>query len=319
VTLSPDASPRKRFADDRRVRRAAVAVALTCGLSSACDRRTPSVTASSPVASDAGADAGLGAVPGACGPLGCTLHASSTEALRVVLASGPLVLGVGEAHAQKATPGVVSSAKRFTTEMLPELAGKASDLIIELMVPPSGCEEQTKQVQKEMAKVTAKQADTNQNEYVAMGDAAQKLGIEPHLLHPSCDDWKPVTAPGADAPDASLRLIARLMRAMTEKALARNEKRGVEKMVVLYGGAIHNDAEPAAGSGEYAYGPAMVLLTRRRYVELDVFVPELVHDGGLWKSFPWYPYFDRNAHSAEATLYAPAPSSFALLLPATRP
>jgi hypothetical protein len=225
---------------------------------------------------------------------------------------------VGEAHAQKATPGVPSSAKRFTAEMLPELKDKASDLVIELMVPPTGCEAKTKAVNKEMGKVTAQQAETNQNEYVTMGDTAQKLGIDPHLIHPSCDDFKAITAPGGDPADASLRLIARLMRETTKKALARNEKAGVEKIVILYGGAIHNDIEPAPAVKDYAYGPDLVAFTKGRYVELDVFVPELVHDAGLWPKFVWYPHFDKTAHPDKTTMFAPLPSSFTILLPATK-
>ncbi len=260
--------------------------------------------------------------PSACGALGCRLYDGPADAFRAVLATKPLVLGVGEAHAQKAAPGVASSAKRFTEAMLPELAGKASDLVLELMTPPTGCEQKTQAVKKEMAKVTEKQAETNQNEYVAMGDAAQKLGVEPHLLHPTCDDFKAVTAAGADATDASLKLIARLMRQTAERALARNASRGVEKIVVLYGGALHNDVEPRPEARDYAFGPDLVALTKGRYVELDVFAPELVHDGGLWPKLAWYAHFDRAAHPDKATLFAPSvPSgaSFTMLLPVTRP
>jgi hypothetical protein len=258
-----------------------------------------------------------------CGALDCTLYDEPVAALRVVLERRPLVLAVGEAHAQKAAGGVPSSAKRFTEAMLPELSGKASDLILELMAPPTGCEAKTQAVRKEMQAVTAPQAEENQNEYVAMGDAAQKLGIEPHLLHPTCDDWKPLTAPGhdgepgADPTEGSLRLIARLLRDTAERALARNAKRGVEKIVVVYGGAIHNDVAPAPAVADFAYGPALVALTKGRYVELDLFVPELVRDSGLWPKLPWYAHFDRAAHPDKTTMFTLSPASFTVILPAS--
>jgi hypothetical protein len=291
-----------------------VAVVLSAG----CSREAASEAPATPTSSAAASSSPTSEPDArACGGLGCRLYDAPGDAFRAVLEQKPLVLAVGEAHAQKATPGVPSSAKRFTTDMLPALEGKASDLVLELMVPPGGCDEKTKAVNKEMHKVTAPQAETNQNEYVVMGDAAKKIGIDPHLIHPTCDDFKAITAPGAEPTDVSLRLIARLMRETTKKALARNEKAGVEKIVVLYGGAIHNDLTPAKGTEDYGYGPDLVAYTKGRYVELDVFVPELVQDHGLWPKLVWYSHFDKTAHPDKATMFAPVPSSFTILLPAT--
>jgi hypothetical protein len=68
-------------------------------------------------------------------------------------------------------------------------------------------------------------------------------------------------------------------------------------------------------------------MTKGRYVELDVFVPELIRDVGLWPRFAWYPHFDKDAHPEKATLFmvvaAPAsagsgPASFTMLLPASK-
>ena len=69
----------------------------------------------------------------------------------------PLVLGVGEAHAPKGATAP-SSAKRFTEEMLPLLAGRASDLLLELMMPPAGCTDAAAEVRKKQEPVTSQQA-----------------------------------------------------------------------------------------------------------------------------------------------------------------
>jgi hypothetical protein len=257
--------------------------------------------------------------PAACGALDCHRYDTPLMAFRAVLARKPLVLGLGEAHGQKDAGGVPTSARRFTEEMLPELRGQASDLVIELMVPPSGCEKKTKvAVQKKLEKVTEHQAETNQNEYVTMGKAAEKLGIVPHLLFPTCADLEAVNAAGADSVDAALRLVGRLMRETAVKILARNERISVEKLVVLYGGALHNDVDPAPEARPYGFGPQLAAATKGRYVELDVFVPELVRDTGLWTRFAWYPHFDRKAHPESATLFTLAPASFTLILPASK-
>lgn len=294
---------------------ASALVAVSCAASPPAPP-TQDTAAPKPAAPASSAPAPV-ADPDACGALGCRLFDTPAAAFRTVLAQKPLVLGVGEAHARKDMPGVASSAKRFTTELLPELAGKVSDLVIELMVPPTDCEAKTRAVKKELGKVTEKQAETNQNEYVTMGDEAKKLGITPHLIHPTCDDFKALSAPGADPIDAALTLVGRLMRESAEKVLARNAKAGVDKLVVLYGGAIHNAVEPFEGSGGYAFGPSLVATTRGRYVELDVFVPELVSDTDAWKRFAWYPHFDRKAHPDKATLFAPGPASYTMLLSVT--
>lgn len=262
-----------------------------------------------PVAAPAPADSR------SCGPLGCRLFASSTEAFRVVLEKKPLVLGVGEAHGQKATPGA-SSARRFTAEMLPELTGKASDLVVELMMPPRDCDKATKTaVSREIDKVTRKQADTNQDEYLAMSAAAKKLGITPHVLNPSCEDFKAISKKGADSVWVALQLVTRLMSEEAEQRVAANAKAGNEKMVVLYGGAIHNDIEPIVEGKEVSFGARLAESTRGRYVELDLFVPELVNDQGLWARFLWFEHFDKEAHPESATLFTLGPSAFTLLFP----
>lgn len=229
-----------------------------------------------------------------------------------MLEKKPLILALGEAHGQKEIPGV-SSARRFTTEMLPMLEGKASDLVVELMVSPENCDKATKNaVSREIDKATRKQADTNQDEYVAMGEAAKKLGITSHVLHPSCEDFKAITKKGANTVWVALELIARLMREKAEERLAANA--GNEKMVVLYGGAIHNDEDPIVDK-PVSFGKRLMEVTHGRYVELDLFAPELVNDEGMWPRFLWFEHFDKNAHPDSATFYTLGPSAFTLLFP----
>src|SRR5690606_25564888 len=75
----------------------------------------------------------------ACGALGCQRFESAAAAFDAVLATSPRVLGIGEAHAQKGSASVASSTARFMNELLPRLAGKASDLVIELWVAAGNC------------------------------------------------------------------------------------------------------------------------------------------------------------------------------------
>lgn len=256
------------------------------------------------------------APPAYCTTLGCRLFDTPAEAFRAVLDTKPLVLAIGEAHAQKGAD-VPSSAKRFTTDLLPLLEGRSSDLLVELMAPPKGCKKTAEQVQTKQKEVTEKQADTNQNEYVVMGNEAKKRGVVPDLLRPTCADLDAVDKAGEGAIAASLATIARLTKAKVGELLDRNEKAGAEKIVATYGGAMHNDREPPPERAAWSFGPDLSARAKGRYVEIDLFVPEFIQDTDAWKKLEWYPHFDRTKHPYKATLYNPRPGSYVLIFPKT--
>jgi hypothetical protein len=301
------------------VRRALVLLLLaSCGKS----------TSSSPAATTApSASAHAVALPGGtpCGALGCTQFDTLAAALDATLASRPLVLGVGEAHAQKGKEGVASSAKHFTDEVLPLLKGRTSDLVVELMAPgrkPDGssCVETTAAVKEQQKVVTERQATTNQNEYVVMGEAAKKLGIVPDLLRPSCDELAAIQKAGDDMIPLTLETIARLTRVKVEHLLERNRGSEVDrdKLVVAYGGALHNDLVVPPERASWTYGPALAKTTGGRYVELDLYVADFVEDTDAWKKLPWYPHWDRDRLGGKITVYRPSEGSWVIVLPKSK-
>ena len=264
---------------------------------------------------DAARDAPRALSPGTpCGALACTQYDDPKTAFLATLASQPLALGIGEAHAPARLPhegggngNVASSAHRFTQDFLPLLAPRASDLLVELMFPPPGgaCVDAAAEVRRAQAPVLAREAPTNQNEYVAMGDRARALGIVPDGLRPTCSDMTAIAAAGDGAVGVELETIARLAAAQAEKLIARAaaspEDRG--KMVILYGGALHNalntDEEAAAADAasvsflRWSYAPAVAAAVSGRFVAVDLIVPEFIGDDALWRALPWWPYSDR--------------------------
>ncbi len=124
-------------------------------------------------------------------------------------AGAPLVLGVGEVHAPRGAT-VPSAARRFTGELLPVLGGRASDLLLELMRPPPASAHAVAEVRRDQAPVTSRHAETDQDEYVAMGTRARELGIVPDMLRPTCADMDAIQQAGDNVIDVSLRTIARL-------------------------------------------------------------------------------------------------------------
>lgn len=253
-----------------------------------------------------------GPVP--CGALDCLAYDSVDAALAKVLESDPAVLGVGEAHAQKGTEGVASTTKRFTEQLLPVLAPKSGDLLLEVWFADPKCSaKRVAEVQKAQRPVTESQAATNPNEFFALGDKAKALGVQPHVLVPPCDEYEAIAKAGPDAVDKMLTMIGRLSAARLAGLLAFRADGGAPKLVIAYGGALHNDIEPAPGREAWSYGPDLAKKTGGRYVELDLIVPEFIKDTDTWKKLEWYPHYDKTKNPGKTTLFRPRPSSFVLI------
>jgi hypothetical protein len=287
----------------------------------ACDRHAspssaPAASASLPESGEAGEARATSGAP--CGELGCAQFESPADAMRVVLAAETplLALAVGEAHAPKGATAA-SAAKRFTDELLPLLAGRASDLLVELMMPPGGCVDAAAEVRQKQAPATSQQAPTNQNEYLTMGERARALAIVPDMLRPSCADLADVAAAGDGAIEASLELIARLSTVQAEKLLARNARSDLDrrKLVVIYGGTIHNDLTPPPAEAKWSYAPALDAKTGGKLVTLNLIVPEFITGDATWRALPWVSRYDRARLGAKTTLFRTGERSFVLVFP----
>jgi hypothetical protein len=291
-----------------------------CGPAAPAESPPPAPVAAAPAAPVAPAAASAPpkvepSGPPSCGPLACQLYDTPEQAFLAVLAQQPQVLAVGEAHAQKGSEGVPSSTSRFTTSFLPLLSGRATDLILELMVPNPSCKkEAVKEVRKRQQPVTEPQADNNQNEFLVLARRAQELKVAPHVLRPSCADFDEINQAGDNDVAVMLAMIARLTAAMAKPLASRNGA-NAGKLVVAYGGALHNDLEPRAGREAFSFGPELKAHTGGRYVELDLIVPEFIKDSDTWRALPWYPHFDPKRAPDKTTLYNPSPGSYVLIFP----
>jgi len=233
-----------------------------------------------------------------------------------VLAEQPRVLAIGEAHAQSNGPAAPSSTKRFMDSLLPHLAPRASDLVIELWVANGSCGKVEQKVQQQQTAVTAPQAATNQNEFMELGHRAKALGIMPHALVPSCEQYQKIA--GAGAADIEQMLV--MIKSVTQKDVTELlAKRGPERLVVAYGGAMHNDVAPREGREDLSFGPALSEATSGHYVELDLVIPEQIKDTDAWRALPWYPHYSREKAGSGAYLYSWAPHAYALVFPKTEP
>jgi hypothetical protein len=282
---------------------------------SALPSAAPAASVAAPVASAAADDATT------CGEMDCRLFATPEEAFASILAQKPLVIGIGESHAPKDAAEITSSTKRFTEKFLPMLVDpkrdmKASDMVLEIWVAEGQCGKKKEAAVAEKQKpVTQNQAKTNQNEYVALGDAAQAKGVKPHILRAPCADYDKILAAKEDAVIVMLEMIARLMKEKVIALSAQKPQAGSERIILTYGGAIHNDIVAREGREKWTFGPELSTLTKDRYIELDLVVPEYIRDNDAWNALPWVKHFKKDAHPTKTTLLKPRPNSYVLIFP----
>lgn len=228
------------------------------------------------------------------------------------------MLGLGEAHTPAGNEPLITTAARFSEQLLPVLAENASHLIVELLAPNPACREAARPLERAQKPVTEPQAPSNQNDYVALGVRARALGIEPFLLTPSCQEFQAIAAAGEDAVPQTLATIADITTRMAKGALVRNHKAGSSRVVLAYGGALHNDLSPSPTRASFRYGDALQAFTGGRYVALDLIVRELIKDNEAWRALPWYTELDRQLHPESFLLLQPAPHSYVLFFPSAR-
>lgn len=247
-----------------------------------------------------------------CGELGCKAFPTAAAAFDFVLADSPRVLAIGEAHAQSDGPNTASSTRRFMDGLLPRLAPRASDLVIELWLANGSCGKVEQKVAQQQTEVTAPQAASNQNEFVELGHRAKAAGIMPHALVPTCEQYQKIANAGAADIEQMLVMIKSVTARDVTELLA---KRGPERLVVAYGGAMHNDLVPREGRADFSFGPELAKATADRYVELDLVIPEQIKDTEAWRALPWYPHYSKSSAGAEAYLFSWAPHAYALIFP----
>lgn len=238
--------------------------------------------------------------------------------MAVVDERAPRVLALGEAHPQKGTEHVASTAKRFTEQFLPKLAGRASALVLELWIPDPKCTKaQVAGAQEKAAEVTKTQTATTKSDYVLLGEACRKHEIVPFPLRPSCEELDSVKKAGDDAVFVMLDLVTKHMGRRALALAEENATKSPDKMVITYGGAMHNDVAPRPGREQYSFAADLSSRIDGRYVELDLVVPEYIKDSEAWRALAWYAAYDRDAHAERNVLIEVGPNAYALVFART--
>ena len=239
---------------------------------------------------------------------------SAAAAVQALLAGNPRVVAFGEYHQRKKTARIPSALRHFTREILPALrAAGSTDLVVETWITTGSCGEVERKSVAEVDKVTQRPAST-ENEVVTLLRLARESGIEPRILQIACKDYQAIFGSGQLDFDRLLRLTRDQLETQIRAALQRSGSR----LVVSYGGAIHNDLHPVADLKPYAFGEAIARAVDGKYLEIDLYVPEYIDKDPQIRREPWYEQYRRAYRPKLVVVIQRGPGSYALVFPRRR-
>ncbi len=254
-----------------------------------------------------------------------SVHGSTTEALSAILdrakqdaGKQPHLVAFGEYHQLKGKTHIRSALKRFAEELWPSMQPGASDLVLETFVPEGNCGKEETKVVKDVDK-TIKRPETTENELVTLIKQAKAQGVQPHILQVSCKDYESVLDEKAQVDYVKmLKLINDLLEKRIAEVRNRRIKAGVDKTVMVYGGALHNDLYPQQELAPYTFGQSLTQSFPGEYLEVDLYVPEFIEADKSIRSQPWYPLYKKAQKPGQIIVVRRGAGSFILLFSPTQ-
>ena len=234
---------------------------------------------------------------------------TAAKAVQTLLARRPRVVGFGEYHSTIGGAPVVGSLTRFRKDILPAISGALSDIVVETWVEPSGCGKKAQQTAADV-KETLQRPEQVETEVFTLLREARERKLGAHILEMSCADYASFRSAGKVDYDKPLSIVTKRLLAGIEKAIAGESPASV----AVYGGTMHNDVHPIKGFGAYSYAPRIAELTENKYLEIDLFVPELIADSSLFVGQPWFEVAKKNASADHVLVITRGPSSYVIVL-----
>lgn len=221
----------------------------------------------------------------------------------------PRVIGFGEYHKLTTSAAVHSALHRFTNEIFDAIADESSHLVLETWQVDPSCGKQAQEVRKQVEKTIERPPET-ESEMMTLLRKLQKAGTAPHVLHFACDEYKALLGDKGLDTEKLLTLISKKLEEQARKALALGPE---NTMVLIYGGATHNNLFPYTGLEHWSFAKALSDATNQAYLEIDLYVPELVEDDSLLSHEAWYPLLEE-ARDDQVILIRRDPASYILIL-----
>src|SRR5262249_47842420 len=116
----------------------------------------------------------------------------------------------------------------------------------------------------------------------------------------------------------SLLLVRRKVEEKADEVREKGEAGTRDQVLVLYGGALHNDLNPAPGFEEVTFGPSLRRATDGGYLEVDLLVPEYVEGDDDLKKESWFDEAMKLSAQGKTVLVSPGPDTFELIFARTK-
>jgi hypothetical protein len=164
------------------------------------------------------------------------------------------VLGLGELHVRSDRTPARSALSVFTDEVMPAIADRVSDLVLETWIVDKKCQAKGAAASKRIEQAMKRPAETQRELGTGIGRVSG-AGVKVHALRMTCADYD-VVAPeiGGIQAEALLSLVTRELGRVTSSAVAYRDKRAKE---------VPSDAQSARRAGcTPGCGRRSTLLTR---------------------------------------------------------
>ena len=221
----------------------------------------------------------------------------------------PRVIGFGEYHKLTNSAAVHSALRRFAEEIFDAIANDSAHLVLETWQVDPSCGKQAQEVRKQVEKAIERPPET-ESEMAVLLRKMQRAGTAPHVLHFACEEYKALLSETGLDTEQLLTQISKKLEEETRKALALGPN---NKLVLVYGGATHNNLFPYAGLEHWSFAKALADATNQAYIEIDLYVPELVSGDPLLSQEAWYPLL-AEARGDRVILIRRDPASYILIL-----
>jgi hypothetical protein len=275
------------------VRLAVLLALIACTKTPSAGRDDTRATGSAiPAARGSGSAAGSSGSAAAASPT-LPAHAEYPDlgtAIVKTIPDGARVVGFGELHNRTDRAQVASALARFTSDGLPAIADRLSDLVVETWIVDGKCGSAAQEATAKVT-VTMRRPQETKSEIGLLADAARKAKIQPHAMRITCDDYSRMAPPGKDVqPEALLDLTTRELGRISSEAVAHRDQEPAHRpWVAVYGGALHNDRFPDPGVADWSYAAKADAATGNHFVEIDLIVPELAAADAPSQKQPWFP------------------------------
>jgi hypothetical protein len=242
---------------------------------------------------------------------------SPAQVVAELLSKKPRVVAFGEYHQIEGGAAVPSAVKRFGDQMLASLAPGASDLVLETWVTEGKCGAVETQA---VAKVdeTIKRPEATEDELVTLLKRSKAAGVQPHILTLSCKEYEAIQP--KDGEIDYVKLLGVVTEQLEKGVVSALAKAPKQKLVMVYGGALHNDVFPRKELAQFSFAKRVGKRVGGRYLEVDLYVPEYIAADKKIAAEPWYAKWKaaQADHPGQTALVARGPTSYIVIFPITK-